>query len=153
VEKVVVAGGKVFVELGSDIGFSTRLTAAILPVDATVFAIDSWDTESREKLFLSNTIIKRLADKIQLIKMTTTQASKVFNKTIDFLFIDADHSYKSVYEDIMNWYQKLSKIGVICGDGYNMPGVGKAVRDAAVQFNDTVELVTNTVRFWKMNRN
>ncbi len=112
-EKVVVAGGKVFVELGSDIGFSTRLTAAILPVDATVFAIDSWDTESREKLFLSNTIIKRLADKIQLIKMTTTQASKVFNKTIDFLFIDADHSYMSVYEDIMNWYQKLSKIGVI----------------------------------------
>jgi hypothetical protein len=47
---------------------------------------------------------------------------------IDILFMDADHSYEAVHEDLMNWYQKVRDGGLICGDDYRtMPDVRRAV--------------------------
>jgi predicted O-methyltransferase YrrM len=165
VQKVVNAGGKIFVELGSWMGNSTRLIASNLPHGLKVYAVDTWKGSQDEirqlnhpnikqlfEYFLSNNIRKRLAHKIHPIRMTTDDAAKIFKKTIDFLFIDAAHNYKAVYNDIMNWYPKLSKDGVICGDDFNNIDVEKAAIDAAAVLNTSVSLVPHTTRFWKMDR-
>ncbi len=166
VKKVVNAGGKTFVELGSWMGISTRLIASMLPYGVKLYAVDTWKGSVDEafqtthpkikklfEVFLSNSIIKRVAHKIYPIRMTTAEAAKIFNQTIDFLFVDAAHNYKAVFTDIMNWYPKLSKNGVICGDDLNIHTVEKAALDAAAVLNTSVVLVPNTGRFWKMDRN
>ncbi len=166
VQKVVNTGGKVFVELGAWLGKSSRLIAELLPLDANLYSIDGWKGDpllswyknypTFKKIFnyfLSNNIIKRLAHKIHPIRMFTNEAAKVFNKTIDFLFIDAGHDYKAVYDDIMNWYPKLSKNGVICGDDVFLPDLENAAVDAAADLNASIFSIKSTNRFWKMNRN
>lgn len=39
----------------------------------------------------------------------------VADGSIDFLFIDADHRYSSLRNDILRWYPKLKQGGVLCG--------------------------------------
>ena len=36
----------------------------------------------------------------------------------DYIYIDAEHSYKAVKKDLLLWYPKLKKNGYIFGDDY-----------------------------------
>ncbi len=36
----------------------------------------------------------------------------------DFIFIDADHTYEGCKRDILDWYPKVKKGGVLCGHDY-----------------------------------
>jgi len=36
----------------------------------------------------------------------------------DWVYIDADHSYDSVVEDLKHWYPQVKKGGFLCGDDY-----------------------------------
>jgi predicted O-methyltransferase YrrM len=166
VKKVVNSGGKVFVELGSWLGLSTRLIASVIPNDAKLYAIDTWKGSPEliddprlpmlYEIFLSNCIRSGLAHKIYPLRMTTNEAAKIFYRKIDFLFIDATHTYEAVYNDIMNWYPKLSENGVICGDDWKYSeysdDVRKAAMDAARLLNISVGQVPNAPNFWKMDR-
>ena len=63
-----------------------------------------------------------------LIKKDSVSASKQFkNNSIDFLFIDGDHSYDGVVADLDAWWPKVR--GVMCGHDYKADqyGVKKAV--------------------------
>jgi hypothetical protein len=100
---------------------------------------------------LSNIKIAGLAHKVIPIKMSTHEAAKVFDRKIDFLYVDADHSYEAVHDDIINWYPKLSKNGVICGHDWNWPSVKKAVTEFAAALNISVDAVPNTYNLWKIN--
>lgn len=40
------------------------------------------------------------------------------NDSLDFVFIDGDHSYDSVLKDMEDWYDKVKKGGVIAGHDY-----------------------------------
>lgn len=52
------------------------------------------------------------------------------NSSIDFLMIDADHSYEAVTSDIKNYFNKVKPGGIISGDDYNVfEGVTKAVNE------------------------
>ena len=42
------------------------------------------------------------------------------NNSIDLIFIDGNHTYKYVLEDLENYYPKLNKNGIICGDDFFM---------------------------------
>ena len=49
------------------------------------------------------------------------------DKTISFLFVDGDHSYKAVKSDIQLWLPKMKDNGVISGHDYDNPEVKRAV--------------------------
>ncbi len=49
---------------------------------------------------------------IPLVK-TSSQAAKNFKKKIELLFIDGDHTYKSVKQDLKLWFPKVIVGGVI----------------------------------------
>lgn len=56
-------------------------------------------------------------------------ASKVQDCSLDFVFIDADHSYQSVIKDIVAWTPKLKANGIISGHDTHFPTVMAAVKE------------------------
>lgn len=56
---------------------------------------------------------------VLIYKHKSKQASELIEDNyFDFLYIDAEHSYKAVTEDLKYWYPKLKKNGYIFGDDY-----------------------------------
>jgi predicted O-methyltransferase YrrM len=66
------------------------------------------------------------------IKKTSVEAAKIVEDcSLDFVFIDANHSYKSVKEDIEAWLPKVRVGGLLTGHDYSnqFPGVVRAVKE------------------------
>lgn len=154
---------KVIIELGSWFGESAIFQATLLPENGTLYAIDNWiaqadieahihimkrngDNELANKVpelyhqFLSNVINAGQAHKIIPVRMKTLEAAKALDIKADLIYVDASHDEESVYQDIINWYDKLNEDGIMCGDDWiyadpitNIPGVQLGVKKAAKQ--------------------
>lgn len=72
---------------------------------------------------------------VNIIRTTSLEASKKFeDNSLDFVYIDGDHSYEGVKLDLESWYPKLKEFGVMGGDDYGHisgKGVVKAVNEFA----------------------
>ena len=80
--------------------------------------------------FLSN--IKPACGYIRPFPMTSRLAAERYKiLSLDFVYIDASHDYKSVQADINAWYPKVKPGGYIGGHDYrsNCPGVWRAVNE------------------------
>jgi hypothetical protein len=65
---------------------------------------------------------------LEIIVDTSENASKQFDReSIDFVFIDGDHSYGSVKNDIKCWEPIVKENGLIMGHDYNWGDVARAV--------------------------
>ena len=78
----------------------------------------------------------RFAEKRRhIMRKGSLEAAKlVADSSLDFAFIDADHTYEAVNADLYAWYPKVCVGGVICGHDYGHPrdrrgvwGVSRAV--------------------------
>jgi hypothetical protein len=70
--------------------------------------------------------LKRFGISAKIYATTTNEASELVKDKIDLLFIDADHSYETVKEDIERWCSKVRCF--IAGHDFNTwDGVTKAV--------------------------
>lgn len=77
---------------------------------------------------------KRLSRfKAILLKMTSVEASlPIEDNSLDFVFLDGNHDYDYVMEDIITWSRKVKKGGIISLHDYynfNNSGVIEAVDD------------------------
>lgn len=75
--------------------------------------------------------------------------SKVPNG-LEFVYIDADHSYHAVYDDLRNWYPKVKRGGLFCGHDYDLE-CGDAVDDF-VDLMKLPEPVITPCRSWWINK-
>jgi len=101
--------------------------------------VDSWDGyESSYQQAIENVGAENL------IRKTSVEASKDFkDESLDFVYIDADHQYNSVKEDIEAWFPKVRKGGIVSGHDYvtyENYGVIKAVDEFAEKNGYKVEL-------------
>jgi hypothetical protein len=63
--------------------------------------------------------IKGFEDRAIMVRATSEIASDMFNdNSLDFVYIDANHAYDYVVQDIELWYPKVKKGGFICGHDY-----------------------------------
>jgi len=75
-----------------------------------------------------------------VIRDFSANAAKIFKDGyFDWVFIDADHSYKGCMEDIEIWYPKVRSGGVLCGHDYMMKdiylrGIKVGVKQAVDEF-------------------
>lgn len=84
----------------------------------------------------------------ELIKAYTHEAAKqVPDESLDFIFIDADHSYEGCKRDIIDWSPKLKRTGWLLGHDINWPGVRKAVDELVPGY----EIGPNVVWFRPLN--
>jgi predicted O-methyltransferase YrrM len=131
---------KTVAEIGSWRGRSARAMAD--NTTGTVFCIDTfadhaigiqgwWSTTDDPKLthwpdwlwaeFTKNTqgcanIIPR-----RMTSMQAAQEAQEHRARFDLIFIDADHGYQSVKEDILAWRPLLAEGGVLCGHDFGHP--------------------------------
>jgi predicted O-methyltransferase YrrM len=136
-----------FVEIGAFQGASTSFMAVeiinskknikLTTVDIwnryTVAGLNLKDPNSVPDDFVWNLYkenIKPVEHIVESLRLESLQASKLFaDDSLDFIFIDANHEYEAVLNDIKYWYPKLKNGGHIAGhDYYNDEGVRRAVR-------------------------
>ena len=63
----------------------------------------------------------------ELHRMTSLEAVKKFaDESLDFIFIDAEHTYEGVKEDLNAWYSKIKQGGLISGHDFNRTLAGSS---------------------------
>ena len=104
--------------------------------------VDPWSWEEvkeAEKMF-----DKILVDyhNITKVKLPGAEAAKSYEDySLDFVYIDADHTYSAVVADINTWKNKIKQGGYIAGHDSYMPEVLKAVRDC---LGEPIEVFSDT---------
>jgi predicted O-methyltransferase YrrM len=133
--------GSRFVEVG--VYHGTSLAYLMVEVinsgkDIEVWGIDGWpfDWNNILQRFLDN--MKPVEGKFKYIQGNSWEsAAKFEDKSLDFVFIDADHTYESAGKDIDAYLPKVKDGGVIAGHDYNhvWPELRRAVDE---RFGDRV---------------
>lgn len=95
------------------------------------------DWDSVQKVFKKN-VIDRFPFNVCAMKMPSLSASSLIKDgSLDFVFIDANHSYIWTKEDIEIWTPKIKNGGIIAGDDFvdkPLYGVKQAVRESFKEF-------------------
>tara|TARA_Y100000385_G_scaffold172907_1_gene178988 strand:+ start:97 stop:843 length:747 start_codon:yes stop_codon:yes gene_type:complete len=122
---------------------------------ATVTYEEGWASDEKihnenYSAMLENT--KKYKEKINIIRNYSHLAAVTFeDESLDFIYLDADHSYEGLKTDLMYWYPKLKKGGLIMGDDYHLKdlesmgdngqfGVTKAVNEFCNKINKNVSI-------------
>jgi len=90
----------------------------------------SSDKNYKNLLKAKNKVLKMFGSdkRVKLIfKDSISGAKQIPDNSLDFAYIDGDHSYEFVIKDIRTYYRKVKKGGVISGDDITWKGVSKAV--------------------------
>lgn len=140
--------------VGAEIGVAEgRFSTALLTLcpDVTLTGVDpylpgyqTWDGgewDDAQQVIHRETalaVVEKFAPRFTLLEKTSSEAASGFEDgSLDFVFIDADHSYEAVKADIATWLPKVRPGGWITGHDYNphlFPGVVKAVKEAFPSF-------------------
>lgn len=125
----VEMGYKVGVEIGVYKGeFSEKFAKAGLKL----YAIDPWlsyndygdpkkpsETDFFNSLYEHTKRVLAPYPNCTIIRKTSMEAAKDFaDRSLDFVYIDGNHQFKYVAEDIAEWSKKVKVGGVICGHDY-----------------------------------
>jgi len=122
----------VVLEVGSWVGNgSTRvITNAIRSSHGLFYCVDTWagsenvpyHQEHRKRhnsfyeVFADNVRTYNGQDIVRPLVMPSTEACTLFSdKSLDLVFIDGNHGYSFVKQDILAWLPKIKPGGVICG--------------------------------------
>jgi hypothetical protein len=118
------------IEIGSYTGESTSMFAAS-GFFKEIYAIDcALDGEFKHK-FEEFEINTRLFNNIKLIKDFSYNVVNDFaDESIDFIYIDGNHSFEYVFNEINLYKPKIKKSGIISGHDYNLREVRDAVHKA-----------------------
>ena len=116
------------VEVGCWEGLSTGIIANEIKGKGELFAVDHWQgnpgTIIEQKALLTDVYgyfklnMKRLDvwDTVNPMVMDSETAASIFaDEILDFVFIDANHLYPSIKQDIEMWLPKVKKGGILCG--------------------------------------
>jgi len=129
------------VEIGCYQGESTEAFAKS-GLFERIFAIDPWsndvyDPNDKATMHCDMAIVEEAFDERMrpfgrmLVKVKGRSAKKVGcfpSSALDFVYIDADHRYESVKQDVLMWQEKVKAGGVLAGHDYGThPGIKKAV--------------------------
>lgn len=136
-------GYTVGAEIGVRMGTNAAAILARVP-GLKLYCIDPWNaylrvTDGVQDRYYERCVRKLIGKNVELIKKTSMDAVGDFKDgSLDFVYIDGRHDYDYVVEDIIFWYPKIKRGGIISGhDYYNFfdAGVITAV-DAYCMGND-----------------
>jgi predicted O-methyltransferase YrrM len=81
-------------------------------------------------------ILSPFMDKVQYHIMPSAEAAPKFaDGSLDFVYIDADHSYQYVLQDCRAWWPKVKVGGIMAGHDWSIDDIKRAVREFAAANN------------------
>lgn len=120
------------VEIGTDQGQFAEVLCKTIPA-LELFCIDPWKAEAYEPGYQPESFEKqeyfdkryeeakeRVKDfSCKLIRKTSMEALDSFpDNSLDFVYIDGNHDFLNVTQDMHFWYKKLRKGGILSGHDY-----------------------------------
>lgn len=132
-EMVEQNGWKIGAEIGVNKGGTAFYLLNRFP-DLKIIAVDNWraDNEIYGDMSEIKNGFMREAEKygnrcVTLCGNSVDIARNIGDESLDFIFIDGDHSYEAVKADIAAWAPKVKVGGFVMGHDIDFPDVAKAV--------------------------
>jgi len=96
--------------------------------------------------------LARFKDQIEFIKKLSSEAKNVIPNDLDFVYIDGNHEYEFVKQDIENYYPKVKTGGVIGDHDFcaSFFGLCKAVLEFAEKIS--LELCGEYLDWWLIKK-
>jgi hypothetical protein len=144
-------------EIGVEQGLNAEEIYSTLNIDK-LYLVDIWDiyTQQGEQVDISLGKYEIVKEKfssypnIIIKKMLSVDAAKdIPDETLDFVYIDGNHDYEFVRDDINAWYPKVKSGGVISGHDFELdayPGIVKAVNEFIEKYG--LKLIYNNYDWW-----
>lgn len=147
--------GKLFQEhfktgIGAEIGVQNGFNAERIfkHWGGMIYMVDCWDQPEELKhcmlLNKEHTFKIMIGDSVQMAK-------EVPDKKLDWVYIDAGHSYEEVKADFYAWYDKVRSGGIISGHDYgdnDCIGVKEFI-DEYMKLNPDIQMNFTTDDFWE----
>ena len=126
---------KTFVEIGSYNGESLEVFRNHLPKDCKIFCIDPWlnnydENDAASEISEMNEVeasfdrVMRKYRNIAKLKFISNEIFELFDdESLDIVYIDGNHKYEAVKEDIKLYLPKIKEDGIISGHDYDVPDV------------------------------
>jgi hypothetical protein len=126
-------------EIGVDMGKYSKCLCKNIP-NLRLFCVDPWvvyktrrggDQAHRDRCFETSKNVLKDFDVI-FVRETSMEAVKtVPDRSLDFVYIDGDHRYEFIRDDLREWSRKVRARGIVSGHDYYRYGKGvvKAVHE------------------------
>ena len=96
--------------------------------------------------------LKQYGKRVKMLREESVNAAGTFkDESVDFIFVDGDHSYDATLADCEAYYPKLKKGGIFCGHDYQtIESVKRSVDEFRTKYKITapINLTTNSAFFW-----
>lgn len=120
-------------KVGAEIGvLRGEFTEKLCQAGLKIYAIDPWIAdknhlkENPDYQKVRNALFKSAKNRLEpyactIIRKTSMEAIEDFkDESLDFVYIDADHHFRYIAEDIVEWSEKVKKGGVVSGHDYHV---------------------------------
>jgi predicted O-methyltransferase YrrM len=122
--------------VGAEIGVQLGLNSKKIAEEwkGKILCVDNWNEQAIKELSESNLG----GDQFKILQgLSVDIAKQIEDKSLDWVYIDADHEYQSVKDDIEAWFPKVREGGIISGHDYDklivLGGVVRAVDEFCEQ--------------------
>jgi len=153
-------GDLIGIEIGVCSGVTSELYVQEIPNIKKIYAVDNypafvdWDgtrvTEERQAETMRR-CKERLAkySNIEFVyKASVEFGESLKDDSIDFIFIDGDHSFDATLKDIQTYWPKVKRGGVFSGHDINLA----TVRNAVKEFFKDAEIISVENNSWCINK-
>lgn len=117
-EKFAEKGYKVGAEIGVFRGRNAYDICRTVP-NVKLYGIDNW--ERKDSYETMRNVMKNYIRRGQFIIVKSNSIDAAFDfadESLDFVYIDADHSFDAVVQDLIKWSGKVRKGGIVSGHDY-----------------------------------
>ena len=106
--------------------------------DLAMYAVDSWKDKSGSCTYQNQEanraeFYEKAAEcngRVTILEMDSkVAATQVPDESLDFIYIDGDHTFEGCRLDILHWTPKIKPSGWILGHDFSWPGVNQAVKE------------------------
>ena len=136
----------VWIELGVFKGFNAKCVLGNFDV-SKMYLIDPYKANSifsekvmKESRECSHTALSCYEEMIEWKEMLSEDAApSIPDNSVDVIFIDGDHSYEGVMQDLELFMPKIREGGLVIGDDHNEKDVEEAIKQYALRENFAYE--------------
>jgi len=156
-EKFAEMGFKIGAEIGVYAGANARFMFECIP-GLKLYLVDSWERNKRHSARRAYRMTRQAVkdyDAVIIRGKSERVVHQVNDNSLDFVYIDADHSYDAVMLDIILWNRKVRNGGIVSGHDYYVRRKKFGVRNAVDDYVRYHDLPLSLFRAGRrgMNRN